>query len=384
MRQARVEIRRKFEMTGSKAKTGNPLTIRGVRATPVLVPMTYALGTSAARVTEAPLLLLDLETEEGIIGRTYLFCYRPSGARAIALLLEDAASIVKGARVSPPDIAATLARKFALIGVTGTVRMALAGLDAAMWDAIAVDAGLPLSSLLGGTTRSIRAYNSCGLGLMEPRAVGDEAVQLLDRGFKAIKLRLGYPTLEEDLAAVRAVRERVGTAIEVMVDYNQALSAEEGMARARALASEGIAWIEEPISHDDLDGNARIAAASTIPLQLGENFNGVEAMAAALRARACNLVMPDLARIGGVTGWMDAARLAAANNIAMSSHLFPEFSVHLLAATRTADWLEYVDWADAIVQHPLKIVDGMAIVPDRPGAGLQWDNSAVQHYRMDR
>jgi mandelate racemase len=184
------------------------------------------------------------------------------------------------------------------------------------------------------------------------------------------------------LAAVKAVRERVGAHIAVMVDYNQALSAEAGLVRAQALASEGIAWIEEPIRHDDLDGNARISAASKIPLQLGENFNGVEAMAAALRAGACDLVMPDLARIGGVTGWMHAAGLAAANGVEMSSHLLPEVSAHLLAATPTAHWLEYVDWADAILQEPLKILDGMAIVPDRPGTGLEWDDAAVQRYRM--
>jgi mandelate racemase len=362
-------------MTGS-------LTIRGVRTTPVLVPMKFALGTSAARVTEAPLLLIDLETEEGIVGRTYLFCYRPSGARAIALLLEDAVSTVKGAKISPVQIAAMLARRFALIGVTGAVRMALAGLDAAMWDALAVAAGRPLASMLGSTPRPVRAYNSCGLGLMDAAAVADEALQLLDRGFKAIKLRLGYPTLAEDLAAVRAVRNNVGAGIAVMVDYNQALSVEEALARVRALETEGIAWIEEPIRHDDLEGNAAIAAASSVPLQLGENFGGVEPMAAMLRAQACDLVMPDLARIGGVTGWRNAAALAAANNRPMSSHLFPEVSAHLLAATPTADWLEYVDWADAIVQEPLRIVDGMAIVPDRPGSGLEWDDAAVRHHRM--
>lgn len=359
------------------------LTVRNVRTIPVLLPMLFALGTSAARVTEAPLLLIDLETEEGIVGRTYLFCYRPSGARAIALLLEDAVSVVKGARLSPVEIAATLARKFALIGVTGTVRMALSGLDTAMWNALAIAASLPLTSLLGGAPRAIRAYNSCGLGLMEPAALAEETLRLLDRGFKAIKLRLGYPTLAEDLAAVKAVRESGGADITVMVDYNQALSVEEALLRARALASEGIAWLEEPIRHDDLQGNARISAASNLPLQLGENFNGVEAMAAALRARACDLVMPDLARIGGVTGWMEAARLAAANKVPMSSHLFPEVSAHLLAATPTADWLEYVDWADAIVQEPLKIVDGMAIVPERAGSGLEWDDTAVQRFRMN-
>jgi mandelate racemase len=280
------------------------------------------------------------------------------------------------------EIAATLARTFALLGVTGAMRMALSGLDAAMWDARAIAAGLPLASMLGGAMRPIRVYNSCGLGLMEPAALADEAERLTERGFKAVKLRLGHPTLAEDVAALRAVRGRLGAAVEVMVDYNQALSVEDGLLRAHALASEGAAWLEEPIRHDNLEGNAEIAAASTLPLQLGENFNGVEAMAAALRARACDFVMPDLARIGGVTGWMEAAGLAAAEGIPMSSHLFPEVCAHVLAATPTAHWLEYVDWADAIVQDPLRIVDGMAIIPDRPGTGLVWDASAVAHYRM--
>jgi mandelate racemase len=344
--------------------------------------MTYALGTSAARVTKAPLLLLDLQTDEGITGRTYLFCYRPSGARAIALLLEDATSLIIGDPVRPAEIAVKLARNFALIGVTGTVRMALSGLDVAMWDALAIAAGLPLTSMLGGTPRPIRAYNSCGLGLMAPSLVAEEAVRLTERGFKAVKLRLGYPTLEEDLRALKAVRERVGTVIDIMVDYNQALSTEEGVQRARALASEGIIWLEEPIRHDDWEGNAKIAAVSALHLQLGENFNGIEAMESARRARACQLVMPDLARIGGVTGWMQAAKLAAAHNMPMSSHLFPEVSAQLLAATPTADWLEYVDWADAILQEPLSIVDGMAIVPDRPGSGIEWDSRVVDRYRL--
>jgi mandelate racemase len=194
---------------------------------------------------------------------------------------------------------------------------------------------------------------------------------------------LGYPTLDEDLASLKAVRERVGTGIEVMVDYNQALSFEEALLRARALASEGITWFEEPIRHDDWEDNAKISAASSVPVQLGENFNGVEAMAAALRAQACQLVMPDLARIGGVTGWVQAANLAAAYGTPMSSHLFPEVSAQLLAATPTADWLEYVDWADPILQEPLSIVDGMAIVPTRPGTGLEWDIRAVERYRLN-
>jgi mandelate racemase len=105
-------------------------------------------------------------------------------------------------------------------------------------------------------------------------------------------------------------------------------------------------------------------------------------MAAALDAGAADYVMPDLERIGGVTGWQRAAALAAERSAPMSSHLYPEVSAHLLAATPTAHMLEYVDWADKIVQQPLRIVDGRALVPDRPGNGLAWDDSAVARYRV--
>ena len=183
------------------------LTIRGVRTVAVEVPMTFPLGTSAATVRSAPLLLIDLETEEGVTGRTYLFCYRPSGARAISELLQDAVDLVRGERATPAATSVMLARRFALIGVTGVVRMALSGLDAALWDATAQAAGLPLASLLGAAPRPIPAYNSSGLGLMAPEAAADEAIQLLEHGFRAIKLRLGHATLAEDLAVTHAVRQ---------------------------------------------------------------------------------------------------------------------------------------------------------------------------------
>jgi mandelate racemase len=189
MRSAIVHKREHLEMNAPVTRAHPVLTMRGVRTTPVLVPMTYALGTSAARLTQAPLLLIDLETEEGITGRTYLFGYSPAGARVIALLIEDAAALITGKPVCPTDIAAMLARRFALIGVTGTVRMALSGLDATMWDALAMAAGLPLASLLGSAPRPIRAYNSCGLGLMAPQEVANEAMRLTERGFKAVKRR---------------------------------------------------------------------------------------------------------------------------------------------------------------------------------------------------
>jgi mandelate racemase len=141
-------------------------------------------------------------------------------------------------------------------------------------------------------------------------------------------------------------------------------------------------WIEEPIRHDDYRGCAEVTRELATPVQLGENFSTAHAMAEALAAGACDYVMPDVERIGGVTGWIRAAALAAARGIEMSSHLAPELSAQLLAATPTRHWLEYVDWADAILQEPLALVDGQAVVPDRPGAGLAWNEQAVSRYRI--
>ena len=361
-----------------------PLTIREVKTSAVEVPMTYPLGTSAATVHRAPLLLIDLETEDGVTGRSYLFCYRPSGPRAIDALLRDAVSLVKGESVAPLEIRAKLERRFALIGVSSVVRMALSALDMALWDALATGAGLPLATLLGAKLKPIPAYNSSGLGLMSPEAAADEAEKLLARGFRAIKLRLGYPGLEQDLVVTRAVRKRLPDAVELLVDYNQALTVAEAIRRGRALESEGIAWLEEPIRHGDYAGNAAVARALAVPLQLGENFNGPEEMAEALGVGACDYVMPDANRIGGVSGWMQAAGMAAARRMEMSSHLLPELSAHLLAATPTCHKLEYVDWADAILEEPLQIQDGFARIPDRPGTGLLWRSEAVKALSMDR
>jgi mandelate racemase len=371
-------------MAATSAPRLPPLTIRGLRTYAVEVPMTYPLGTSAAIVDRAPLLLVELETADGITGRSYVFCYRRSVPRAIDAVLRDAVSLVEGDAAIPLDVARKLGRRFALVGVASVVRMALSALDMALWDALAVAAGLPLATFLGSSPRPIPAYNSSGLGLMSPEAAADEAEKLLAGGFRSVKLRLGHPTLAQDLAVTRAVRKRLPDAIALPVDYNQALTVAEAIRRGRALESEGIAWLEEPIRHDDYAGNAAVARALSVPIQLGENFNGPEAMVEALGAAACDHVMPDAARIGGVTGWIQAAGIAAAHRIEMSSHLLPEISAHLLAATPTCHYLEYVDWADAILEEPLQIVDGSARIADRPGIGLAWKTEAIEALRLDR
>jgi mandelate racemase len=344
--------------------------------------MARPLGTSAQTIRHAPLLLLDLDTAEGITGRAYLFCYLPAVPAAVARILDAAFEVIADARLAPVEIGARLARHFRLIGARGVVAMALAGIDVACWDALAIAAGMPLAAFLGAAPKPIRAYNSNGLGLIEPEAAADEAEELLAGGFDAIKMRLGRPTLEADLAAIRAVRKRVPDEIKIMADFNQALTLAEAKRRCHAIDGEGIYWIEEPIRHDNYAGCAELARELDTPLQIGENFAGPQAMAAAIAARAADYMMPDLERIGGVTGWQQAAALAAAAGIEISSHLFPEASAHLLAATPTAHWLEYVDWADPILAAPLQIVDGCARIADAPGTGVVWNDEAVARHRL--
>ena len=359
------------------------LTLRAIHATAIEVPMARPLGTSAQTMRTAPILLIDLETEEGITGHAYLFCYTRIAPGPIAAVLADIQEAVRGERLAPVDLSTRLLQRYRLLGAQGIVRMALAGFDVACWDALSLAADLPLaSSYIGSQPRPIPAYNSNGLGLMSPEQAADEAEALLEHGFRAVKLRLGRATAQQDLAVVRAVRRRLPDTVALMTDYNQALTVTEAIRRGQALDGEGVYWIEEPTRHDDYAGCARIAAALKRPVQIGENFAGAPAMATALAADACDYVMPDLERIGGVTGWQRAAALASAAGIEMSSHIFPEVSAHLLAATPTCHWLEYVDWAAPILAEPLRIVDGMAQVPDRPGSGVAWDTDAVRRYRI--
>lgn len=359
------------------------LTVRAVRARAVEVPLTFVLGTSQQALRHVPLVLIDLETEEGITGRSYLFGYLRATAPGIAAIVREIETLTAGERADPQALGARLARRFALVGVQGIVRMAVAGFDTALWDALAIAAEQPLARFLGGAPGPIPAYNSCGLGLTDDLgALAAEAETLLGMGFNAVKLRLGYATLAEDLAAVRAARRRIGDAALLMVDYNQGLSVDEAHARGRELDGENIYWLEEPIRHDDYTGAAALAQALATPVQIGENFSTPFGMQAALDAGAADYVMPDLERIGGVSGWLTAAELAAARGVPMSSHLFPEVSAHLLAVTPPRHFLEYVDWANVLLQEPLAVADGHVLVPERPGNGMVWDERAIARYQL--
>jgi mandelate racemase len=226
--------------------------------------------------------------------------------------------------------------------------------------------------------KRVPAYGS--LRAMGIESVAEEAREAVGSGFGAVKVRIGHPDVRADVEVARAVRSAIGEGVDLMVDYNQVLSVPEAISRARVLDGEGLYWIEEPLRHDDYEGYARIAAEVATPIQTGENLVDTFEMARAIAMRSLDFVMPDVQRIGGVSGWLRAAALAHAHGIDMSSHLFPEFSVHLLGVTPTGHWLEYMDWAAPLLQEPLRVKNGVAQIPDRPGAGIVWDEDAVKRY----
>ena len=354
------------------------LTVRGLRARPVVLKLKRPVVARIATLTDWPVILIDLETEEGITGRAYLEPYAVKSMRYLVPALHDMGEMLKGRKLAPFELYDAARKSLHFVGYQGLSMIAVSGLDMAAWDALARAAGVPLCVLLGGTVGPVKAYNSNGLWLREPAQLAEEALELrAEGGFAGLKLRMGRDKLRDDLATVEAVRKSVGEDMALMVDFNQGLDMSEALIRCHAIDDLGLAWIEEPIVYDNLDGFAQLAAELKTPIQIGENFYGPRDMHTALQKKACDLVMPDFMRIGGVTGWLRAAAIAGAAGVPMSTHLYPEVAAHVMRVTETAHWLEWQDWADPILQKPYEVRGGVLQIPDVPGIGLEWDEAAV-------
>ncbi len=360
------------------------LTLASVDVRPVVIRLRRPVISKVGRFDRWPLILIDLRTEEGVVGRSYLEPYLERAARYIVPAIRDLAEARKGKRLRPLRDFDEGRRALNLIGYEGVAMIAVAGLDMAAWDALAKAAGVPLAQLLGGSTGEVPAYNSNGLWLREDvDGLGGEAAELVaEGGFQGLKLRLGRERLEDDLDAIRRVREAVGSHVKLMVDFNQGLALGDALRRCHALDDQGLYWFEEPIAYNNLDGYAQLARELATPIQLGENFYGPRELLRALQARAGDYVMPDLMRIGGVSGWLRAAPIAAAYGIEVSTHLYPEVSGHLMRVTETAHWLEWQDWANPILAEPFEVRNGQLVVPERPGCGIEWDEAAVKRFQV--
>jgi mandelate racemase len=355
------------------------LTVRDVTARAVILKLERPIVAKIATITEWPLILIDLSTEEGIVGRSYLEPYIVKAMRYLVTALKDFSVILKGRTVAPFELFDTARKSLHFVGYEGLSMIAASGLDMAAWDALAKASNLPLCELLGGSIGPVKSYNSNGLWLKEPKAVAEEALELRDEGgFTGLKLRLGRERAADDLATLDAVRKTVGEEMRLMIDFNQGLDLAEALRRCHMIDDYDLEWIEEPIVYDNLDGYAQLANDLKTPLQIGENFYGPREVHKALQKKASDLVMPDFMRIGGVTGWMRAAAIAGAAGVPVSTHLYPEVAAHMMRVTETAHWLEWQDWADPILQRPYEMKDGLLHIPDEPGVGLEWNEEAVE------
>jgi mandelate racemase len=356
------------------------LAVRDIRARAVVAPLRRPIRTASGAIDVAPLLLIDVETDRDIVGRAYLFGYTPLVLGSLCRLVEQFTPLLRGQPVVPVARQQQLERQFRLLGLQGLVGMVVSALDMALWDALGKAAGQPVACLLGGELRPVRAYDSWGL--VDPRRDAEALEASVEQGFRGIKIKLGGGDVASDIATVREVRRIVGDSVALMVDYNQSLDPGEAIRRIRALEPFALEWVEEPVAAEDLHGHARVRAASSIPIQTGENWWFPRDAERALTAGACDRMMPDLMKIGGITGWMSVAGLARAASMPVSSHLFIEASAHVLAVTPTSDWLEFMDFAASVLAAPNVLEQG-CVTARGPGLGIAWDEAAIAQYEVE-
>jgi L-alanine-DL-glutamate epimerase-like enolase superfamily enzyme len=263
--------------------------------------------------------------------------------------------------------------------------LALAAIDTALWDLKCRRLGVPLWKAAGGAQARVPVYTTEGGWLHHPpQQLVDESVAAKERGFRGAKLKVGKPSIAEDVARLSAVRRAVGDAFELMVDANQAWTVGEARRRARAYADLRLGWLEEPLPAEDLGGHVELAADAPMPIAVGESIYHPSHFREYLERDACSIVQVDCARIGGVTPWLKVAHLAEAFNVAVCPHFLMELHVSLTAAVPNGAWVEYIPQLDAITTSRMRIDDGYALAPDGPGLGIDWDVAAIERLAVAR
>ena len=281
------------------------LTISDIRARAVHVPLARPVRTASGGIDMSPLLLIDVHTRQGVSGHAYLFGYTPLTLKPLLALLDAIRPLLVGEALVPQARMAQMLQHFRLLGVQGLLGMLLSTLDMAYWDALGKAAGLPVVQLLGGEPKPVPAYDS--YGMVDPHHDGGALQRSVAQGFKAIKIKLGFPDASHDVEVTRSVRELIGPDIALMVDFNQSLPPHEAIRRIRMLADFGLHWVEEPVAAEDLQGHAQVRAAVAplgVAIQTGENWWFPRDAEQALAAGACDMMMPDLMKIGGISGWL--------------------------------------------------------------------------------
>ena len=353
----------------------------------VAVPREPGASTDLAdRPPATVFVTLQLRTNDGIEGIGHATLVPWAMNNALKAAVDALAQEVVGR--NPMDLESIVADLYWAAGAGSTAGVAvhaIAGIEVALWDIRGKMTGQPVHKLLGGFTDRLPVYASGSF--WRPHRledIPDAARSFIEQGFRAMKLRLGGESSHaKEVERLRLLRETVGDDIDLMVDINRGWSVNQAVTIGRQLEEYGLYWLEDPIDHLDLEGQARVADALTVPIAAGEYHYGIEPFRYMLERRSIDIVMIDLMRVGGLSRWMKVAHLAEAFNVPVVSHLVPEFLCHAMAAIPNGIYTEYMPWSLPLYKEPPKIEDGNLILPQTPGLGLEFDEDAIRLYRMD-
>ncbi|MEO6882356.1 MAG: mandelate racemase/muconate lactonizing enzyme family protein [Mycobacteriaceae bacterium] len=323
--------------------------------------------------------LLRITDSDGAVGTGYTYTIGTGGSSVVALLRDHLLPRLLGRDADRIEgIWCELAGSIHALTVGPIASLALAAIDTALWDLRCRRTGLPLHVAAGGAQTRVPLYSTEGGWLHLPtEALVEDALEVRERGWAGVKVKVGRPTIAEDVERLEAVRAAVGAGADLMVDANQAFRLDEALRRAWAYREVDLAWFEEPIEADDVTGHARLAASTSIPIAVGESLYSVRQFREYLHAGACSIVQVDAARIGGITPWLKVAHLAEAHGVAVAPHFLMELHVSLACATAAGARVEYIPQLDPIVTSRLTVKDGYAHPPEQPGLGIDWDLDAV-------
>lgn len=357
------------------------MKITKLRTTPVNLPFEKPIKTAIHDMRSIGCLLLHLETNQGLVGESYLFTLNAVRLKAFDEMLKGFAHQVVGR--DPHYVEAIWQAIWSEINPTGhkgVTISALSAIDVACWDLIGKAANKPLHHLFGACRDTVKTYASGGLWLSHTiDELLYEAQAFLDHGFRAMKLRIGKPTLQEDVERVKILRDAIGPDIELMVDANQSFTAKEAIRLGRALEAFNPIWMEEPVAAHDLEGHAEVRLKLDIPIACGESEYTRYGMRDIIRSKACDLLMPDLQRIGGLSEMRKAAALAAGFNMPISTHMFTEHSLSIAGSTANCISVEHMPWCASLFNEPLEVKNGFITIPQRPGCGFTFNEDAVKN-----
>lgn len=321
---------------------------------------------------------------DGASGTGYSYTIGTGGSSIVRLLRDHLAPMLVGRDADMiEDVWRTLLFKTHATWPGAVTSLALAAVDTALWDLRCRRAELPLYVLAGGAQEKVPVYTTEGGWLqLAPEELVEEAVEAKERGFKGVKLKIGKPSVAEDVARIAAVREAVGAELELMVDANQGLTLDAALRRARALEELDLAWLEEPLPADDVAGHARLAAATRVPIAVGESLYSPGQFKEYLARDAAAIVQVDVARIGGITPWLKVAHLAEAFGLPVAPHFLMELHVSLAAAVPNGRWVEHIPQLDEVALSGVAIHEGFALPPEEPGLGIEWNWDAIEARRV--